>query len=376
MKYLGKLICMLCLAGGVSLTANAQPAKSRVARPTTQAAKSTASKAANAVDRASLMFPSSVDMPEDVVWRRDIYRILNLNKDANAPLYYPVVPNGKNQNLFTYIFRLWLSDRLPVYEYKLDGDESFDKKDLLKGDSAKEAFLERYRIYYEGSGNKITVPESDIPSKQVKRYYIKESSFFDQQSATYKTRVTALCPVLIEEDDFMLDEDKDNSMGGTPKPLFWVNYDDLAPYLARMPLMASDLNNVTNMTTADYFTLNKYEGDIYKTNNMQGRLLKDYCKTDSAMTAEQKRIEKQLTDFEAGIWGTLEQADSTGTATDSLEVAMKGSKKVSARRPTSSSDVKAEKSKDSGSRRSKAASAAKSSSGSSAPRVSARRQRR
>lgn len=373
MKYLGKLICMLCLAGGVSLTANAQPAKSRVARPTTQAAKSTASKAANAVDRASLMFPSSVDMPEDVVWRRDIYRILNLNKDANAPLYYPVVPNGKNQNLFTYIFRLWMSDRIPVYEYKLDGDESFSKEYQIKCDTG---FLKRFKIYYETQNGKIVVPESDIPSKQVKRYYIKESSFFDQQSATYKTRVTALCPVLIESDDFALEEDLANGLGGTLKPLFWVNYDDLAPYLARMPLMASDLNNVTNMTTADYFTLNKYEGDIYKTNNMQGRLLKDYCKTDSAMTAEQKRIEKQLTDFEAGIWGTLEQADSTGTATDSLEVAMKGSKKVSARRPTSSSDVKAEKSKDSGSRRSKAASAAKSSSGSSVPRVSARRQRR
>lgn len=368
------------MAVATVLTASAQPAKSRVATPKTNTAtgtRTTATRTTSAAatpDRAALMFPTSAQMPEDVVWRRDIYRILDLTKDANAPLYYPVEPSGKNQNLFTYMFRLWLSDRLPVYEYKLDGNESFEKKDCLKGDSAKEAFLSRYRIYYERQGGKIVVPESDIPSAQVKRYYIKESSYFDQQSATYKTRVTALCPVMIEGDEFMLDSD----MGGTPKPLFWVNYDDLATYLSRMPLMASNLNNVTNMTAADYFTLNKYDGKIYKTNNLQGKLLQDYCATDSAMTKEQERIEKQLTDFEHNIWSRPEQPDTTSEVTDSL-AAEQPAKKPSARRstPEKSSTKKSTKSEDSGNRRSKAsASLSKRTSSSGAPRVSARRQRR
>ena len=42
-------------------------------------------------------------MPEDVVWKRDIYRQLDLMKDKNAPLYYPVEPIGKQVNLFTYL---------------------------------------------------------------------------------------------------------------------------------------------------------------------------------------------------------------------------------------------------------------------------------
>ena len=36
--------------------------------------------------RARLSFPTAVDMPENVVWRRDIYRELNLDDDANAGL--------------------------------------------------------------------------------------------------------------------------------------------------------------------------------------------------------------------------------------------------------------------------------------------------
>ena len=42
--------------------------------------------------RAQISFPTAVDMPEEVVWRRDIYRELDLSKDANAGLYYPVEP--------------------------------------------------------------------------------------------------------------------------------------------------------------------------------------------------------------------------------------------------------------------------------------------
>ena len=36
--------------------------------------------------RAREMFPTSIDMPENVVWRRDIYREIDLNKEANSTL--------------------------------------------------------------------------------------------------------------------------------------------------------------------------------------------------------------------------------------------------------------------------------------------------
>ena len=89
---------------------------------------------------------------------------------------------------------------------------------------------------------------------------------------------------------------RSDDFGGeaTPYPLFWLKYDDISTYLARHTMMASNYNNVTNMTAADYFAMNMYEGKIYKTNNMQGTVLANYCKTDSAMANEQKRIEKQL----------------------------------------------------------------------------------
>ena len=335
---IGFIVCL-----GV-VGAQAQPKKSRVV--TTTVAQKTASKPVS--DRAALMFPTSDEMPQDVVWRRDIYRQLDLLEDANAPLYYPVEPHGKEQNLFTYLFRLFLSGRIPVYTYKLDGNESFDPKDQADAHE----LLDRYSIYYEEKDGKVSVPESDIPSAEVKRFYVKESSYFDQRSATYRTRVTALCPVLMRgADDFGTE--------ATPYPLFWVNYDDVASYLSRMPVMASNLNNVTNMTVDDYFTMNRYQGKIYKTKNLQGRVLAN----DSSRVSEQARIEKQLKDFEEHIWHQPIQRDSL----DSLNLEADAQKSGKVKKTRSS-------------RRSKASTAApktpKYSGGSSAPRVSARRQRR
>mgnify|MGYP006961001021 FL=1 len=64
-------------------------------------------------------------MSEDVVWRRDIYREINLEEDANAGLYYPVEPVGSQMNLFTYIFKLMMRGDIKAYEYRLDGNEVF-----------------------------------------------------------------------------------------------------------------------------------------------------------------------------------------------------------------------------------------------------------
>ena len=361
MKRILSLITVTLL---VASAAKAQPAKRRVVTPekTEQAAKP-----ANGTDRASLMFPTTASMPEDVIWKRDIYRQLDLTKDKNAPMYYPVEPMGRQVNLFTYLFRLILTGRINAYTYKLDGNESFDEKDKL----AVKDLLERYGIYYEESGGKLTVADSDVPSAEATRYYLKESIYMDQRTGTFTTKVTALCPILMRgADEFSSD--------ATPYPLFWVKYDDIAPWLAKLPMMASNLNNVTNMTADDFFAMNRYEGQIYKTNNMQGKVLQNYCETDSDMVAEQTRIEKQISDFEKNVWGNGFLPDTTKK--DSLDAEMQADEKKPSRGLLFGRNKHKSEGTSTASARSTASAAAKKEKGeasaSSAPRVSARRQRR
>ena len=309
--------------------------------------------------RARLMFPTAVDMPEDVVWRRDIYREIDLNQNANSGLYYPVEPIDKQLNLFTYVFKLALNGYIPVYEYRLDGNELFT-------DSAKvqmKTILDNFHIYYEEKDGKIRVDNSDIPSAEVKLYYLKESAYFDQANSTFHRKVLAICPVMLREDDF----------GGEAAkyPLFWVKYSDLAPYLSRQTVMTSNLNNAAMMSMEDYFTLNRYEGKIYKTNNMLGKTLAQYCLTDSALQQEQKRIEAELKAFEEKIFGDKQRKDSLDSISRLTPADLKAARKA---RKGKDATVTAKSS--SSSRRSKAAKAPKSSvSSSGTSRVSVRRQR-
>lgn len=346
----------------VSVGVSAQPAKRRTTTSNAAAMQQRGTATPQGTDRASLMFPTSDAMPEDVVWRRDIYRQLDLTLDKNAPLYYPVEPMGNQCNLFTYIFRLFITGRVNAYTYKLDGNESFLDKDKLP---AKD-MLDRYYIYYEEKNGKFEVADNDVPSAEVTRYYVKESSFFDQRTGTYKSKITALCPVLMRgADDF----------GGeaTPYPLFWMKYDDLAPFLSKLPVMSSNLNNVTNMTADDYFTMNRYQGKIYKTNNMQGKVLANYCKTDSDMVREQKKIEKQLVDFEEHVWHAPEVIDTTETDSVVVKVVKKSATKSAPKKTSVSSDNRRSNASASSKEKKEKSSA---SSAAAAPRASVRRERR
>ncbi len=330
-------------------------ATSAMAQPTARRAEQQAAAAKtnanNLSTRAQISFPTALQMDEDVVWRRDIYRELDLNESANAGLYYPEEPIGDQQNLFTYLFKLMLQGRIKVYEYRLDGNEVFNDSARVK----PLEFLDNYGIYYERNGRALHIDNSDIPSRDVTAYYLKESAYYDQASSTFHKKVIALCPIIRRMDDF--------GDGATSYPLFWVKYDDVAPFLSKQTIMVSDLNNAATMSADDYFTKNMYSGKIYKTTNMLGKTLAQIAGEDEEkLTEEQKKIEAEIEAFEKNIYGGEHKIDSL----DSLSVDVSSKKAKKAKKESRSSSVRSSKTSKS--------SSSSSSSGSSA-RVSARRER-
>lgn len=346
MKRLVFIMMILLMADA----AVAQPKKRRNQQQTEQQQRKSPSSAMSM--RAQISFPTALDIPEEVVWRRDIYRELDLTDDANAGLYFPVEPQGKQLNLFTYIFKLAQNGYIPVYEYPTDGSDNFSNEARVQ----MQTILDNYHIYYEDQDGKLKVDNSDIPSAEVKKFYLKESAYYDQANSSFHIKVLALCPVMLRDDDF----------GGeaTQYPLFWVKYSDLEPFLNRQTVMASSLNNAATMSMDDFFTLNSYRGKIYKTNNAQGKTLLQLCDGDvDKMTAEQKRIEAELAAFHKTIFGDQAKKDSLDSIA-ALDV--KNTKKVKSK----SSSSRSKKSK-----ASKPKSSSSTSSSNSSARVTVRRQR-
>ena len=345
-KVMVKGILFFYLFTFLPLSTQAQPKQRRQQQAQQQRGQQTQNQGMTM--RARLTFPTAVEMPENVVWRRDIYREIDLTQEENAGLYDPVEPQGRRMNLFTYVFKLALNSYIPVYEYNLDGNEVLEA-------SAKvdmKSILDNYHIYYTEEGGKVKVDNSDIPSAEVKMYYLKECAYYDQANSSFHIKPIAFCPVMVREDDF----------GGESAkyPLFWVKYSDVEPYLSRQSIKVSDINDAAQMNLDDYFTLNKYRGKIYKTANRLGRTLAQAADGDTAkLSTEQRRIEAELNAFRMRIFGDPARKDSLDS--------------IAAADPKAAKAARQSKKRERSSRSERASS---SSSGSSQPaRVSVRRER-
>lgn len=151
--------------------------------------------------------------------------------------------------------------------------------------------------------------------------------------------------------------------GVTKYPLFWVKYDDLAPFLSKQTIMTSNLNNAATMSLDDYFTTNAYRGKIYKTTNMLGKTLAQVAGGDTAkLSREQSRIEKEIERFEQNVWGDKARKDSVDSIAKLDKKQLKAVKNKNKNRRTTQTTVKR-------TRRSSSPST------SSAARVTVRRQR-
>lgn len=251
----------------------------------------------------------------DLQWLRIIYRELDLNKDANAPLYFPEELEEGHENLFRIIMRLLADNQLKAYEY-LDGREIFNEKYQVP---VKDV-LDRFHVIYEpakGSTEKnprFVINESDVPSNEVLSYYIIEKWTFDTRNNRLRAAVEAICPVLHRSGDF----------GGEAirYPMFWIQMDDLRPHLALQQIFVNDDNNLPTCTYDDYFTLNMYEGDIYKTRNLKNKSLAQLYPDQEDLKHARDSIQARLDHFEDNLWTpTREELQARAEAQAALAAA-------------------------------------------------------
>ncbi len=317
MQYISRILAIAAIAF-VAQTANSQP-PARQGENSKNKKKAETTVVVELTERAKSQYPVS-QTPQEVDWKREIYRSLDLENEKNASLYYPVEQTGNNCNLFTFLFNNILKGSIIAYKYNLDGVEQFTEENII----SPVDMLDNYRIYYEMKDGELTVGKSDIPSAEVLSYYVKESHYYDQRTGTYGKRITAICPVLHRSGEFGSEV--------TKYPMFWLNYDEISPLLTQQYVMTSSLNNVMSMTLDDYFRKGHYDGEIYKTVNMRNLAIAQYCKDSTAIKQEQEKIELQLKDFRTNLWNTKSveelRQDSIKAAEEATAAETTGTEKV------------------------------------------------
>ena len=290
MKTLRLIIALLIV--GIALGSNAQVTR-RTGGDTRKKDKTEGT--AVITDRQQSFYEVREPSDADLQWMKVIYRSVDLTVGKNPALYYPELPNEDGENLFFIIMRLLAKGQISAYEY-LDGREMFTDEFKVKVDE----MFDRFHVYYteaKGSTAKNPVYEfdnSDIPSNEVLSYYIIEKWEFDTRSNQMKARVEAICPVLHRMDEW----------GGeaVKYPMFWVKLNDIRPYLAQQYVFTDDDNNLARYSIDDFFKLNMYTGEIYKTKNLRNMSLRQLYPEDEAYKHAQDSIEQRLRSFNQDLW--------------------------------------------------------------------------
>ena len=290
MKTLRLIIALLIV--GIALGSNAQVTR-RTGGDTRKKDKTDGT--AVITDRQQSFYEVREPSDADLQWMKVIYRSVDLSVGKNPALYYPELPNEDGENLFFIIMRLLAKGQISAYEY-LDGREMFTDEFKVKVDE----MFDRFHVYYteaKGSTAKNPVYEfdnSDIPSNEVLSYYIIEKWEFDTRSNQMKARVEAICPVLHRMDEW----------GGeaVKYPMFWVKLNDIRPYLAQQYIFTDDDNNLARYSIDDFFKLNMYTGEIYKTKNLRNMSLRQMYPEDEAYKHAQDSIEQRLRSFNQDLW--------------------------------------------------------------------------
>ncbi|MDE6368276.1 MAG: gliding motility protein GldN [Muribaculaceae bacterium] len=231
----------------------------------------------------------------DRQWMRVIYRQLDLNKDQNAPLYFPDEPIDGQENLFRIIMRLLANNQVAAYEY-LDGREVFTDQYKIK----VRDMLDRFHILYtdaKGSTERnprFVIEESDVPANEVLSYYVIERWEYDTRNNRLRPRIEAICPVLHRSGDF----------GGEAirYPMFWIKFSDIRPWLAQQEIFTSDDNNLPTSNYDDFFNLTMYDGEIYKTRNLKNKSMIQLYPDDDDRRRAQDSIQASLDNFDKKLW--------------------------------------------------------------------------
>lgn len=312
MKVLRILTFIAALGIGATAVAQTSQSQSTAVRRGSRDKAAADNAQPGVTQRMQSFYEESEGSDADLQWMRVIYRSLDLENPSNQALYFPEEPAEGEESLIRIIMKLVADGRIPAYEY-LDGREDFTEKSRL--DVAE--MLDRFHIPYakaKGSTEKnprFTIEPDDVPAYEVLSYYIVERWEFDTRSNRMDVKVEALCPVIHRAGDF--------GMESVKYPMFWVKLDALRPWLAQQDIFVDDDNNLTCYTYDDFFAMNMYDGEIYKTRNLANKSMMQLYPDPDDRKRAQDSIQARLESYDKHLWvPTREELEAKRAAADSL----------------------------------------------------------
>jgi gliding motility associated protien GldN len=233
------------------------------------------------------------------MFKKKIWRMLDLRQKINFPLYYPTEPIEDRISLIDLIISGFKDEQMTVYNPD-EGDEFTTVLPYEEIEKNFDAGLDTIDQEDPETGEIIKkVIKKPMRTSEVKRYMMKEIWYFDKQRSMLQVRIIGLCPIRMYTKG--ADEGGDESAVFTQKQVLWVYYPAFRPLFATHVVFNTQ-NDAERRTFEDIFSMRRFESYIYrKTNVYDNRRIGSYTKgLDSIL--ESDKITEWMRNWEHDLW--------------------------------------------------------------------------
>ena len=226
----------------------------------------------------------------DVMWKRRVWRIIDLREKQNLPLYYPLGNDVNGLRSLTNVIYKAVAEEASIRVYSGIVDDFSQEITLTDVKKLTEKSYEKVipSMLDPSIDTTIVVTESFSPNR-VKKIQIKEEWFFDRQRSVLDVRILGIC---------LMYEQEDKSKGD--QPLFWVYFPEARKELAKYDVFNRQ-NPQERRSFDDIFWKRQFSSYIIKEENVYDRSINEYKKGMDALLEAQK-IKEDIIIFEHDLW--------------------------------------------------------------------------
>jgi gliding motility associated protien GldN len=229
---------------------------------------------------------------DDVMWKKRVWREIDVRQKQNMPFIYPGDENTGGGSFIEILIDAVKRGKMMAYS-PLDErfTSAFTKDQIMDVLVGKPDTI--YVENIETGLQEMRVSRTEFDPNSITKFRIKEDVIFDRNLGRKVTRIIGLAPLL----------DKKSSSGEFigNAPFFWLYYPDIRDVLAQYEVFNPE-NDVARMTWDDYFEGRFFASYIYKISNPFDARFKDFGMSEMDVLNEGQRVSEELFNKEHDMW--------------------------------------------------------------------------